>query len=391
MENLQEKDKKSKIYIICGEDSGDFIASLIIEAMKQEAEFYGIGGEKMSEKGFVSFIDMKEINLIGFFEILSKLFVLRKIMQKTIDNILEINPDILITIDSPGFNNRIARKIKKANDKIPILQIVAPSVWAYGEGRAKIYPKLFDHLLTILPFEAQYFKMPVTFIGHPVFEKEYYSKQEQDFLKKQLKILENKKLISVTFGSRITEIKRHMPIFCSALNILYRRFSDFHVIFVASNKTNENFIIDNLRSLEFSQEEAAPLFCYDVSLESLKVFAAADLALAKSGTNTLEIALCQTPMVVCYKVNYFTSLIIKYLIKIKYVSLLNIVQNKLVVPELLQNNCNPKEISDLLLELFFNEEKRQKQINDMKISLKKLHVKNKPSFLAVNVIRKLLK
>jgi len=357
----------AKIYLIAGENSGDFIGSSVMKNLKEinesELDFVGIGGCLMEEQGLNSLFPIYEINLIGFFEIIPHILKLNKLIEKTVNDIIEKSPDLLITIDSPGFTYRVVEKIRDRNVNFKIIHIVAPSVWAYKPNRAKKYAKVYDYLLTLLPFEPPYFEkvgLKSSYIGCPILEQKFYN--DKDKLRQELLIPENTTIISVTPGSRKSEIMMHMPIFCKSLNIVAEKYKNLEVIFVLPNDKYRDLIKSFLVDVAFHF-----IFSYD----KLKSYAVADIALAKSGTNTLEIAASNTPMIVAYKLNILSYLFVKLFIKIKYVSIINIMAGKEILPEYIQSKCNPQNIASGLISLLWDHEKTQTQLDEsMKILYK---------------------
>lgn len=374
----------AKIYFIAGEISGDFIGGNIIQNLRdiKGLEFAGVGGKQMEEAGnFKSLFSISEISLMGFVEIIPKIFKLKRLINDTVQDIVKNKPDAVITIDSPGFTYRVAKQLKKLLPNLRLIHIVAPSVWAYKEGRAKKYAKIYDCLLALLPFEPPYFTkvgLDCKYIGHPVMEQEFYS--DKKALRSEFKIDDNAKIMCVTLGSRKGEILRHLPIFIPALEQVYDEYKNLIVIFTLANPNHDSIIMPFLKNVRFN---------YIFSYERLKSYAIADLALAKSGTNTLEIAASGTPMIVAYKVNIFSYFIIRLLIKIKYVTLINIIGNREIIPEFIQFNCKASLISNKLKELLLDSQKSNKQVTESQKILQELGFKSKSSssHIAAEIIK----
>ncbi|WP_347938639.1 lipid-A-disaccharide synthase [Rickettsia oklahomensis] len=374
----------AKIYFIAGEMSGDFIGGCIIQHLKNNTgvQFFGVCGKYMEEAGsFKSLFPISEINLIGFIEILPHVFKLKKLIDKTVEDIINSKADLLITIDSPGFTYRVAKQVRKLLPKLQMIHIVAPSVWAYKEDRAIKYAKIYNCLFAVLPFEPPYFTkvgLDCRYIGHPIIEQEFYS--DKIALRKEFKIDENEKILCVTLGSRRGEILRHLPVFISSIEKILKICKNLKVIFTLANPAHKIIIKPFLENVKFH---------YLFSSERLKTYAVSDLALAKSGTNTLEIAASGTPMIVIYKVNILSFLIIRALIKIKYVTLINIIAGSEVIPEFIQFNCRATLISNKLQELLFNSKKAYKQVIESQKILQKLRFKSNqlPSYIAAEIIR----
>ncbi|WP_342270710.1 lipid-A-disaccharide synthase [Rickettsia endosymbiont of Orchestes rusci] len=374
----------AKIYFIAGEISGDFIGSRIIRHLKnnKELEFTGIGGKRMEEAGITkSLFPISEISLMGFIEIIPKFLKIKRLINLTVDDIIKSAPDILITIDSPGFTYRVAERLRKILPNLKMIHIVAPSVWAYKPRRAIKYAKIYDCLFALLPFEPPYFTMvglDCRYIGHPIIEQEFYN--DKLALREEFKIMNGTKILCVTAGSRRGEILRHLPIFIPAINNIAENHR-LTVIFTLADPSHEKIIQPFLINTKFN---------YVFSNERLKSYAIADLALAKSGTNILEIAASNTPMIVAYKLNIFSFFIIKLLIKIKYACLINIIAGKEIIPELIQFNCCSALITSKLEELLLSPQKSHAQIVESQAVLKELGFKSSqtPSLSAAKIIEK---
>ncbi|XVN43182.1 MAG: lipid-A-disaccharide synthase [Candidatus Rickettsia vulgarisii] len=399
----------TKIYLIAGEMSGDFIGSHLMASLKnlyelkgEEISFAGVGGRLMEEAGLEnSLFPIKKINMMGFFEIIPHIFQIIKLINITVNDIIQQKPDLLITIDSLGFTYRVAKKVRKSNPNLKILHIVAPSVWAYKPSRALKYAKIYNYLFALLPFEPPYFHkvgLDCRYIGHPIMEQNFYSAEDKGRLRRELILSEgipnlndisvatqiaaltSSKILCVTCGSRKGEIIRHMPVFTKAINIVASKFPDLVVIFVIADPAHRQLIESFLTQASFN---------YYFSTDRLKVFAASDAALAKSGTNTLEIAASGTPMVVAYKVNILSYLLIKFLIKIKYVSLINIIAGKEILPELIQFDCTESKIATGLISLLSDQKRANIQLEESEKIFMELGFKsaNSPSDIAANIIR----
>lgn len=344
-------------YFIAGEASGDNFGAKLIKKLAiiadKKIDLAGIGGDKMIEQGLKPLFPMQEISLIGFLEVLPKIFKLEKRINQTVADIIFRQPDVLITIDSPGFNFRVANKLRINGYKGKIVHFVAPSVWAYKPGRAKKFAKIFDHLLCILPFEPEYFTkhgLDATFIGNPIIE-DIYQDEQLDF-RKAYNIKPNDFIICMMPGSRNGEIKRLLPIFLDAIKQI-----DKKITVVIPTLANLKPIIETyIEQLGGKQI----IICDDPKFKS-SIMQQASIGLIKSGTSSVEAALFGLPHIVAYKVNLFSSLIIKLLIKIKYASLVNIICNKAVVPEFLQKNCTSMKISQRLQKLINDKALQKKQ------------------------------
>jgi lipid-A-disaccharide synthase len=374
-----------RFYFIAGENSGDFIAARIINSIKKnnndrdDIVFYGVGGPQMNAESVTSLFDFQEINMMGFFEILPHIFRIKNLINKTVLDIINNKIDVLVTIDSPGFTFRVAKKIRQMMPLIKLVHIVAPSVWAYKEGRAKKYSKVYDKLLALLPFEPPYFTkygLSTEFIGYPALEQNFYIKSKN--LRHEFNIANNEKIIAITPGSRKSEISRHMPIIKDALDSLARKHK-ITAIFVQPNDLYASYIKQYLTDAKFN---------FLFSDKRLQSFALSDVALAKSGTNTLEISASGTPMIIGYKLNFLTYFILKIFIKIKYVNIINIISNKEIIPEYIQLDFTAKNISEALSKLISNSNESSLQVQNAKKILKTIGLDNEqtPTDKAADII-----
>ena len=349
------------VYLIAGEPSGDNIGAGIITELKKKypnVKIVGIGGPKMLAAGLeASLFEMSNISIIGFAEVLSKIFRIKKLINNTIQDIILCKPDALITIDSPGFCYRVTKQLSIKNLYIPMFHVVAPTVWAYKEYRAKMFAEVYQHLFVILPFEPPLFEkygLATTYIGHPsVASVQKFSKK---YLRTKYNIDDNIPILTLMCGSRKSEISMLLPIFLKTFKLLSEKVKNLCLCILAATDQLIELISDITQSYHLK----------DIMIESAEnnasVISDSNCVLAKSGTNNIEIALYGKPFIVAYKVNFFSWLYIKSLINIKYASLLNIIANKEIVPEFLQYSCNPKLMSKTLYELITNKDLAKKQI-----------------------------
>jgi lipid-A-disaccharide synthase len=361
--------KTLRIYLIAGEPSGDFLGSQLMLALKArysgKIEFFGVGGSKMTEAGLTSLFPMEEISLMGFFEILPHIPRLLKRIRQTAAHIHTIKPDLVVTIDSPGFNCRIAKKLKHRS--FPLIHYVAPTVWAYKPKRAKKFAALFDHLLVLLPFEPPYFQkenLETSFVGHPVVEENFIQGNGAAFRKRH-HIPEHATVLLAMPGSRACEVKRLMPIYLETFKRLMQRITPLYIVIPA---------LGNLKAMieEQSLHSQAKIIVIDPTTEKHDAFAAANFALVKSGTGTLEIAMARLPMVVTYKVSFFSYLLLKWMVHIKYATLLNLIMDAPIIPEYLQYDCTPAKLTQALMNLSTPSALCQHQLRETKQALEKL-------------------
>lgn len=373
-----------KIFIIAGEASGDNIGSLIMKEIKSrvpKAKFFGVGGNKMESCGLKSLFPLKEISLMGFAEILPHIFKLKRLIKKTSDSIIQTNPDIVVTIDSPGFCSRVAKNVKGKFDG-KLVHVVAPSVWAYKPERAKKFANIYDLLLAMLPFEPKYFEkegLKTEFVGHFSFEEKLCD--DPNLFRNKYNIKKDEKIICITPGSREGEVKRHMDFLLKTIDKLSTKHK-IKPVFLAANNNLKKMIATNLGENNNS---------IITTEDKFELYKAADLAIAKSGTNSFEIALHGTPQIIAYKVNFISWIYIKFKILIKFANLINISANREIIPEFLQQNATAENIYKAADELLSNAKIRSKQLNDTKKILDDLKCdKGKASALSAEAIFNLL-
>ena len=328
-----------KIFIVTGEASGDKLASKVIYNLKKinpNIEYLSVGGENLKSLGIKSIYDLKEVTYIGFTNVLFNLFKINKKINQTVNSILEFNPDILFTVDSPDFTLRVAERVKNKNINIKTVHYVAPQVWVWREGRVKKIKKFIDHILLLFNFEKLYFdkeNVSCEFVGHPLLENRVEDKIDiNQFVGK------NKALFSIFAGSRISEINVLMPIFLNFIKYMEKKYNDITYVF-HSTKAHKDLIHSYIKN-------SNTLNCEVVSDDKLKghLLKKSIFAIAKSGTVSLEICKAKIPSIIVYKMNLINFLIVKMLVKIKYANIINIAAKEEIIPELLQSKCNSKNI-----------------------------------------------
>jgi lipid-A-disaccharide synthase len=328
-----------KIFIVTGEPSGDKLATTVILKLKKmnpNTEFSCVGGTHLSSLGIKSIFDLKEITYLGFTSVLLNIFKIRNRINKTVEEIIKFNPDILFTVDSPDFTLRVAERVKKINNNIKTIHYVAPQVWIWREGRVKKFKKFIDHMLLLFNFEKKYFdkeNILNTFVGHPLLEQNIKSKIDVNSL-----INKDKKIISIFAGSRNSETNVLLPILCDFIKLMNNRFNDYSFVFHATDENRE--LINNfIKSNHLTNSQV-------ISDENIKyqILSSSVFAVAKSGTVSLEICNANIPSIIIYKINMINYWIMKFLVNVKFVNIINIINNKEIIPELLQGECNAKEI-----------------------------------------------
>jgi lipid-A-disaccharide synthase len=378
-----------RVFLLAGEPSGEALAAKLMKGLSDKStrqiEFIGVGGPLMAEQGLESLFPMEELSVMGLFEVLPKLPGLLRRISETADSVKQLKPDIFISIDAPDFSFRVAKKLQG----IDIIKVhyVAPSVWAWRPGRAQKIAGLYDHLLTLLPFEPPYFEkvgLPATFVGHSVVETGAVGGDGPRF-REQHGLSSDDKLLMMLPGSRRGEVSRHLPIFKKAIEQLQTEIGKISIAVPVIGRSAEivRSELSNwpLRSIIVEGEEAK----YDA-------MASANVALAASGTVGLELALARLPHVIAYKMNPLTGWLARRIVKLDYVNLVNIMLETEVVPELLIEKCTPDNLAVSLGGLFHSEEKQQAQIEQFDRAMLMLGQNGEdPGVRAADVILDLIK
>ncbi len=379
--------KSKKIFIIAGEVSGDILGADLMKSIiskDKSVKFYGVGGEEMQKiNGFKSLFNIKDIAVMGIFEVLKHLCIIKKRIKETINQITKIKPDLIITIDSPGFNMRIVKQIKKQFPNIKTLHYVAPQVWAWKEKRAKKVASLYDYLICFFDFEIPYFTkygLKTFAVGHTAIKN--VNGNSERFLK-TYKLSKNDNVITMLPGSRVQIAKRLLPIYKEVVEKLYKQVKNLKVV-MPTTSTSHNFIIN-----EVAKWNIKPLII-TTKQDRYDAFVASKAVLSISGTAVLEIAVAKTPVIVAYKLSPLSYMIAKRLVKIKNVSLPNIIMGKQIVPEFIQERCNATLLSKELKKIITNKKYRDGMVKNLEEMNKKITQKKAPSDMASDIILKIL-
>nr|WP_271788938.1 lipid-A-disaccharide synthase [Commensalibacter communis] len=345
------------IWLLAGETSGDELGAKLIKALRHfnpNLKFCGVGGPKMQEQGLELLFPMQDLAVMGLVEVLPKIRMLSNRLTQAVEHIQTIRPDVVVTIDSPGFSLRLLKRI--ADLSIPRIHYVAPQVWAWHESRVKKFPGLWEKLLCLLPFEKEFFSkhgLQSTFVGHPILETEVHHGNAEQF-RKDHEISDEAPIVLFMPGSRRSELPKLMPVFKQTLSLLKRQLPEVTAVIPTSPLAKE-------RVLQMVNDwPVKPIIIHDPH-DKYNAYAAASAALTKSGTTTLELALAKVPMAVTYRVNPVTAIIARRMIKVPYVCMLNLLANKEIVPELLQEDCHPEKLSAMLMGLLTDPEKAKAQ------------------------------
>ncbi len=374
-----------KIFILTGEPSGDKLASKVIRELKKvdlQIEYLSVGGENLKALDIKSIYDLKEITYIGFTKVILNIFKINKKINETVKAILDFNPDILFTVDSPDFTLRVAERVKRKNKKIKNIHYVAPQIWVWREGRVKKIKKFIDHILLLFSFEKDYFdkeNVKNEFVGHPLLDDTVESKIDINQIFEK-----NKALISVFPGSRISEIDVLMPILLDFIELMNSKYQDFIYIF-HSTKQNYELIQNYIKSKDIKN-------CEIISDDKIKshTLKKSIFAVAKSGTVSLEICKSKIPSIILYKMNFINYLIVRILVKVKFANIINIAANEEVIPELLQSKCNAKNIFESVRFFINNPNKMKAQIKKTQLVLERLKSSTPSALTASKILIKYL-
>ena len=346
------------IFIVAGEASGDNLAGRLMAALKAQTNghvrFAGVGGPQSEAQGLESLFPMGELSVMGLAEILPHLPRLIKRLNQTVAAARELKPDVIVTIDSPGFCLRLAHHLRDSG--IPIGHYVAPQLWAWRPGRVSKLAKRVDHVMALLPFEVSFFAdhdIPCTYVGHPAIEAGAELGDGLAFRARH-NLPPDAPVLCVVPGSRTGEVRRILPVFGEALLLLKQTYPDLHVVIPVVHSAADAVT-------RLTRDWPLPVTFVTDMAERFDAFAACDAAMAKSGTVTLELALANVPMVVAYKLNPITAVFVRRLARVKYASLVNLLADREVAPELLQEPCTPENLATIIDELLRSSEAREAQ------------------------------
>ena len=369
-----------KIFILTGEPSGDKLASKVIAKVKSsmsDIEFLSVGGEHLNSLGIKSLYDLEEVTYLGFTKVLLNVFKIKKKINETVSRIIEFNPDILFSVDSPDFTLRVAKKVKRLKPNIKTIHFVSPKVYVWRENRVKHLKTFLDHILLLFPFEKKYFdkeNVNSTFTGHPLLEEQGKSKIDLSSI-----IEKGKKIFSIYPGSRLSEINVLSPILFEFIKLMNEKYKD--MLFILHSTSEYKQLIQNLLSAEgFSN-------CEVVSDEKIKsqLLKQSMFAVAKSGTISLEICNAKIPSIIIYKMNKINFFIVKALVKVKFANIINIAADEEVIPELLQSKCNSKSIFNTVEGLLNDQQALEKQVSKTQKIISKFKT-DKSSEIASSVL-----
>ncbi|NWH08932.1 MAG: lipid-A-disaccharide synthase [Alphaproteobacteria bacterium] len=361
-----------KIMLVAGEPSGDALGAELIKALRRlegdRLTLIGSGGPLMRREGFVPLFGLEDTAVMGLREVVPKVPAILRRVRQARDLALTAMPDATVLIDSPDFTHRVARAIRKrAGANLRLIKYVAPQVWASRPERAQKMRAFIDHVLCLLPFEPPFFEkygLPASFVGHPVIERSR-AMTGGDAFRARHGIGPSDPLLLVLPGSRTSEIGFLLPVFRKTVELLARDVPGLRCVLP---------VVPNVAAKVKAgiADWPVPLTLIEDPTSKFQSFDAADVAFAASGTVTTELALSRTPMLVGYKVGALTAAIARRMVKVKYITLVNLILDREAVPELVQENLTPRRAAEHLRRLFLDEGARKEQVESMEAATKAL-------------------
>ena len=336
-----------KFFIVAGEPSGDLHGGKLIHAIRSiepNSSFMGHGGDSMKEAGMQILEHTDDLAMMGFAEVIRHLPKMMRIMGNTIETISRVKPDRIILIDYPGFNLRLAKKIQ--NQTIPVTYFILPQAWAWKEKRVETMKSVVDQALSIFPFEEDWYEsrgLSANYVGHPFVEQEHLDESSKEFYQRHDLTIEYPILVLLP-GSRQQEVDKHWPIFIKTVEKLKSHTKNLQVIVGKAQNVSISPIPED----------------YRIEENARKAMIAGTAALVSSGTATLECAVEDTPMVVCYKLSGISWMIAQSMTRIKYAAMVNLIADEKIVPEFLQQDMTPDQLVKAMLPLLDNRSSERK-------------------------------
>ena len=360
--------RKLKIYLVAGEPSGDALGARLMRALKKKTDgnvaFFGVGGDSMEKEGLAPLFDISDLAIMGLAEIIPSIPKVLRHIKNTVEDIVRVQPDIVVTIDSWSFASRVQKALRKKKTGIPQVHYVAPQVWAWKKKRAQTMYKYVDHLLTLLPQEPKYFtpyRLPATFVGHPVIESRVTSGDASAFRQKY-KIAPEK-----------------------TARLLKQTDDNFYFV-IPTVKTVAKRVKETVRG------SGLEVLVVESEEDRHNAFVASEAAIAASGTVALELAIADIPHIVAYRVSPLSALLVRHFLHIQFVNLSNILLGREIIPELLQERCIPANILSYMKNILEHRDWYEKQKEGFKKVRAILGVgEQTPSENAADVILKLAK
>lgn len=362
-----------KVYIVAGEPSGDLLASGLMRALLRrvpDVEFRGVGGESMSAVaasegvsaasggGFRSLFDIAEISVMGIFEVLPRLRLILRRIRQTVSDIESFRPDVLVTVDSWGFVSALITKLRRRGLQVPVVHYVAPQVWAWKKSRARNVARLVDRLMTLLPDEGRWFEpwgLKSDFVGHPVVERVSEAVLDGNAFRAAHGIPADATVISVLPGSRHSEVKRLIPKLKESIGLLARKHKNLFAI-VSTVPGVEAEVRRGFADLQI------PVRVVTGEAERYNAFSISRLALAKSGTVSLELVAFGVPHLIVYTFGRMSNLVAQMLVNVRFANLINIFADREIIPEFVLARCRPELIAECADELLQSQEISERQV-----------------------------
>ncbi|MDD4051493.1 MAG: lipid-A-disaccharide synthase [candidate division Zixibacteria bacterium] len=332
------------IFIAAGDPSADFPGKNLIDEIRRDCPdigLFGLGGPLMQQAGLKPIADCRDLAVMGFFEVVPKLFFFRRLMVRTVGMIAERRPKAVILMDYPGFNLRLAKRIKPLG--IPIIYYISPQVWAWGKGRVAAIKRLIDLMLVIFPFEEKFFRehgIEAHFVGHPLVDR-YRDIPDKTSCRAKLGYGGSERIIAILPGSRIQEIRRMLPVMTGAADIIVNKLRDVRLMLAAVPGID----------IEIYRKIIGPRKIDIRAGVTPEMLSASDLVVTSSGTATVEAAYFGTPMIVVYKTGFATYQIARRLVSVDSIGMVNIIAGRKIVPELIQSAATAETIATQALQL----------------------------------------
>lgn len=358
------------IYLIAGEPSGDALGANLMRALRQRTKgavrFAGIGGEQMAAEGLASLFPLDDLAVMGVAEVLPRARTILRRVKQAVADIRARQPAAVVTIDSSGFNWRVAQRLRRAGDVVPLIHYVAPMVWAWRGGRARRMARWYNHLMALLPFEPPYFTkvgLSCSYVGHPVVELGA-DKGDGAGFRRRHGIAPSARVVAILPGSRGGEVGRLLSVLGETVALLARKLPDLVVVVPATANV--------VARVQVAVAGWAAKAVVVGNAEKYDAFAASDAALAASGTVALELAVAGVPTVVTYRVNPLTHALLRRVVKVRYANLVNLILDRPAVPELLQDDAIPAKLAAAVVRLVEDKTARDAQISAGQEALKAL-------------------
>jgi lipid-A-disaccharide synthase len=359
------------IFIIAGEPSGDALGGALMAALKQRTggavRFAGIGGERMAEEGLRSLVPLHELAIMGIAEVLPRARRILRLVRETADRVAALQPAAVVTIDSSGFTWRVAENLRRRGERVTLIHYVAPMVWAWRKAKARKVARWYDHLMTLLPFEPAYFTalgLSCSYVGHPVLESGAERGDGAAF-RRRYGIAADAQVLCLLPGSRRGEVNRLLPIYRRTVIALRQRHPRLMIVLPTIGLVAEAVGAA-------TRAWPVPVTIVHGLAEKYAAFAASDLALAASGTVALELAMAELPAVIAYKMNPITGFLARRIVETRFVNLVNVILGRLVIPELLLEECTADRLSSALDALLGDAAARAAQVAGYRESLARL-------------------